>query len=96
MAHYGRPLYGELWGVTSRKCSDDYLHVLAFVLQSMDGEEVAMFRLKERLDDPQTTPMQAKNLKQLVALLRELDFADAKDWPNPSKVRANLEKFSNK
>jgi len=96
VAHYGRPLYGELMGVTLRECSDDYLHVLAFVLQSMDGEEVALLRLKERLDDPQTTPMQAKNLKQLAALLRELDFTDAKDRPIPSKIRDNLEKSQSK
>jgi len=94
LVHYGRPVYGSIWGITAHKCSDDYLHVLAFVLHSMDGDDVAIFRLKERLDDPQTAPLQAKNLKQLVAMMRELDFE--KDWPNPAEVRRNLEKPASK
>jgi hypothetical protein len=96
LIHFGRPVYDSLWNEALRECSDDYLLVVAFVLQAMDGEDVAMFRLRERLDDPQTTPLQKRNLKHILVLIQDLDFTDNINWPNPGRIRRKLNTSSGK
>jgi hypothetical protein len=88
---YGRRVYSAIWVVAAHERPNDYLNVLAFVLQAMDGQEVAIFRVKEQSELPSTTAIQAKQLKHVIGLLRQLDLDDPHQWPKAAEIQRNLE-----
>jgi hypothetical protein len=81
LAHYGRPVYAQVWAVAASERPKEYWYVLAFVLQSMDGEDVALLRLQELLNKPQPVSRQEKQVRGLLQLVRELDFSSPAQWP---------------
>ena len=81
LTNYARHLYEAAWAAVDRKRSDDYLYVLAVTFVVMDGEEVAIIRVEDWLDQPGATPAQIDNFRKVLRFLKQTDFNDPRNWP---------------
>jgi hypothetical protein len=81
LTNYGRDLYEAAWAAVDQERPDDYLYVLAVTFAVMDGEEVALIRVQDYIDQPGATPRQLENFRKIASYLRNTDFTDPTTWP---------------
>jgi hypothetical protein len=81
LASIGSAAYPQIWERINRECVDDYIFVLAHTIFHIDGKAVALTRLKEKRDAPDTTKQQKANVEKLLKLFETVDFRKRENWP---------------
>ncbi len=81
LVQIGSSIYPEIYARLGRDISLAELYLLAFVAHSIDGRDVAAFRIKQTLEDAALTHTQKSNLKILHDLLTQTDFGNPATWP---------------
>jgi hypothetical protein len=91
----GSPVYPDLFAHCGRELSDKKVRILAYVVRGIDGKEVGVFRLRDKLDKYQaemrkgvadtgfdlTNPDLVRNLERLIELVGSDELDNVKNFP---------------
>lgn len=81
LVKFGSLIYPSLWNELGKDRPDDYLRVVAFVMEQIDGRNLAVQRVRQELSGSDSEA-QRGNLQRLDEVLRLTDFRDVKQWPS--------------